>query len=287
MYMEAARAGLVRTRFGRTKRSSTLAIDEGRISRHILPLIGEKIAKDLTRSDVQRIVDGIAAGRTAATIKTKARGVARVTGGAGTAARVAGLLGGIFTWAERRGLVSASNPVRALELRADEAKDRVLSNDELRRLGEAMRLAVETAPMAANALRLIALTGLRCGEAYGLRWREIDLDGSCLRLEASKTGRSTRPISKAAVEHLHSLPQLDREFVFPNRDGSGGVDLKKAIAAIFDAAGLVDARGHDLRRSFASTAANVALDEWAIDKLSAPVRSTSERKAALRAPSAV
>src|SRR5207244_3423920 len=39
-YLEAARAGLVMTRFKRPKRPSTVAIDEGRISRHIEPLIG-------------------------------------------------------------------------------------------------------------------------------------------------------------------------------------------------------------------------------------------------------
>jgi hypothetical protein len=105
-YMEAARAGLVSTRFRRAKRQSTLAIDEGRISRHILPLIGNRIAAALNRQDVQRMADDIAAGKTAAVIKTKPRGVARITGGAGNAARIVGLLGGIFTWAEKRGFVS-------------------------------------------------------------------------------------------------------------------------------------------------------------------------------------
>ena len=38
-YLEAARANLVTTRFGRSKRATTLAIDEGRIARHIKPLI--------------------------------------------------------------------------------------------------------------------------------------------------------------------------------------------------------------------------------------------------------
>ena len=264
-YMEAARAGQVRTRFGRAKRGSTLAIDEGRISRHIVPLLGKHIANDLTRADVQRMADGIAAGKTAGVIKTKARGVARVTGGAGTATRVAGLLGGIFTWAEKRGLVNASNPVRGLDLRADEAKDRTLTMDELGALGEAMRGAAS--PMAANALRLIALTALRRGEAYGLRWREIDFEGSCLRLAETKSGRSTRPIGKAAVEHLRSLPRLHDEFVFPNRGGSGGADLQKPIAEIFDAAGLKDARGHDLRRTFASTAAGAGYSDATVAEL--------------------
>ncbi|MGH9676996.1 MAG: Arm DNA-binding domain-containing protein [Candidatus Acidiferrum sp.] len=81
-YLEAARAGLVTTRFGRAKKSSTIAIDEGRVSRHIVPILGAKVANSLTRADVQRMADAIAAGKTEATIKTKPRGIARVTGGA-------------------------------------------------------------------------------------------------------------------------------------------------------------------------------------------------------------
>ena len=57
-YIEVARAGLVTTRFKRPKRPATVAIDEGRISRHIVPLIGTIPARDLRRAEVQRMVDG-------------------------------------------------------------------------------------------------------------------------------------------------------------------------------------------------------------------------------------
>jgi hypothetical protein len=96
-YLTAARAGLVLTRFKRPKRPATVAIDEGRIARHIVPLIGPIPARDLKRSDVQRMVDDIAKGKTSGVFKGKPRGRALVTGGAGTAARVVELLGGIYT----------------------------------------------------------------------------------------------------------------------------------------------------------------------------------------------
>src|SRR6266581_4891182 len=47
-YLEAARAGLVTTRFRRAKQPTTVAIDEGRIARHIKPLIGALRARDVT-----------------------------------------------------------------------------------------------------------------------------------------------------------------------------------------------------------------------------------------------
>jgi hypothetical protein len=93
-YLEAARAGLVVPRFRRPERPSTVAIDEGRVAHHIKPLIGDLPARDLTRADVQRMTDAIAAGGTAGTYAGRPRGKAVVTGGAGTAARVVELLGG-------------------------------------------------------------------------------------------------------------------------------------------------------------------------------------------------
>jgi site-specific recombinase XerC len=285
-YMEAARAGLVSTRFGRAKRRSTIAIDEGRISRHIVPLIGNRIAASLMRHDVQRMAHDIAAGKTAAVIKTKPRGVARVTGGAGNATRIVGLLGGIFTWGEKRGFVSGANPCHRLELRADGAEDRMLSAEELVRLGKVLRQHEADAPLAVAALKLIALTGLRRAEAYGLRWAEIDLDGSCLRLTETKSGRSMRAIGVAAVEHLRSLPRLHPQYVFPNSTGSGPADLVKRIAALFNEAGLHDARGHDLRRTFASLAADEGYSDATIGELLGHARQGVTRRHYIRRPDA-
>jgi integrase len=285
-YLEAARKGLVNVRSGKAKRDSTIAIDEGRVSRHIVPLIGSKIADALSSADVQRMADAIAEGRTAATIKTKARGVARVTGGQVAAKRAVGLFGGVWIWGSKHGLVSGPNPARGLDLRADKAKDRVLSIDELASLGNAIRSHAERWPLACGALRLIALTALRRGEAYGLRWREIDFDGSCLRLADTKAGRSTRPIGKAAVEHLRSLPRLHDEFVFPGQGGDKGADLKKQIAALFDAAGLKDARSHDLRRTFASIAADLGYSDATIGELLGHARRGVTSRHYIRRPDA-
>jgi Phage integrase family len=227
-----------------------------------------------------------AAGKTAAFIKTKPRGVARVTGGAGNATRIVGLLGGIFTWGEKRGFVSGANPCHRLELRADGAEDRMLSAEELVRLGEVLRRHEADAPLAVAALKLIALTGLRRAEAYGLRWAEIDLEGSCLRLTETKSGRSMRAIGVAALEHLRSLPRLHPEFVFPNVLGSGPADLVKRIAALFNEAGLHDARGHDLRRTFASLAADEGYSDATIGELLGHARHGVTRKHYIRRPDA-
>jgi integrase len=285
-YLDAARAGLVLTRFKKTKSASTIYNDEGRISRHILPLIGKRVACDLTRTALQRMADSIASGKTAGDFKTKARGLAKVEGGAATAARTVELLGGIWTWAERRGLVSGPNPARGVEKHRGEAKDRTLNPDELARLGAVLREQEPLHPMATAALSLLALTGLRREEACGLRWREIDFTTSCLRLEATKTGRSLRPIGKMARALLETLPRGESEFVFPNRGATGSADLKKRIAGIFDAAGLTDARAHDLRRTFASVAADEGYGDATVGELIGHARRGVTSRHYIRRPDA-
>src|SRR5205823_211227 len=123
-------------------------------------------------------------------------------------------------------------------------------------------------PDAVAALRLTALTGLRKGEACGLKWDEIDEPGQCLRLDSTKTGRSTRPIGRKAIELLRSLPrEAGLDWAFPRSDHKGPADMGHAFATLFNAAGLTDARSHDLRRTFASVAADLGFGDATIAEL--------------------
>ena len=55
--------------------------------------------------------------------------------------------------------------------------------------------------------------------------------------------------------------------MFPNRDGTGRAELKGSIAALFDTAGLKDARSHDLRRTFGSIAADQGYGDATVAEL--------------------
>jgi integrase len=285
-YMEAARAGLVKTRFGRAKRSSTITFDQGRIDRHIKPILGKLAAQEVTARDVQAMVDEIALGKTAGVFKGKPRGKAVVTGGAGTAARIAGLLGGIYTWAKRRGLVDGPNPAHGIEKIATNSRDRVLSPDDLKRLGVALVDAEALHPAAAKVIRLIAATGLRRSEATSLRWSEVDEASQCLRLEGTKTGRSNRPISRLAMEIVRTQKGKSEKLVFPARNDKAGAHLKKQIAGIFDRAELHDARSHDLRRTFATVAADEGYSDATIGELLGHARRGVTARHYIRRPDA-
>jgi hypothetical protein len=73
-YLERADAGLIISRRGRAKKASTLKIDEARIARHIVPLLGRRPIKDITQADIRAFQRDITVGKTAADVRTKPRG---------------------------------------------------------------------------------------------------------------------------------------------------------------------------------------------------------------------
>jgi hypothetical protein len=108
-YFDDASAGKIRTRSKTPKKATTLAIDRGRIDRHIRPMLGKMSVSSVTRHDVEKFLHDVAEGKTAGRTKTKVRGLARVTGGEAAANRAVGLLGAIFSYAVRKDL-RADNP---------------------------------------------------------------------------------------------------------------------------------------------------------------------------------
>jgi integrase len=269
-YLADAQAGRLLTRRGQSKKASTLAIDRGRIERHVKPLIGGCAVAAVTRADVERFMHAIAEGKSAARIKTKWRGLARVRGGRGTATRAVGLLGAIFTYAVRRGL-RPDNPVHGVIRFADGKRERRLSDDEYPALGGALRLSEAEGiwPPAIAAARFLALTGWRSGEALGLRRADVDLARRTATLADSKTGRSIRPLSHAACDVLRGLPPMIGERVFPATSGDGPMSgFPKLWARIAKMGDLPpDVTPHVLRHSFASLAADLGYSEPTIAAL--------------------
>jgi integrase len=267
-YLTDAEAGLVLTRFGQGKKASTLAIDKGRVARHVKPMLGNLAVAAVTAADVRTLRDAVAAGKTACTVKTSDRGLARVRGGKGTATRVLRLLGGIFTYAIAHGL-RGDNPVRGVPQFKDGQRERRLSEGEYRALGKALRQADKSAwPPAVAATRFLALTGWRSGEALNLKCAEVDLAARTAVLPGTKTGRSMRPLSNVACDELRKLPR-GGDLIFPSSRGGGPMPkLAKHWTRIVTLAGLsADISPHVLRHSFASVAADLGYSDLTIASL--------------------
>lgn len=269
LYFEAAKAGRLLTRRREAKKPSTLAGDKGRIERHIKPLLGPKKFADLTPTDIERFRDAVTEGATAALVKTGKHGLARVTGGRGTATRTMGFFGAICAFGVRLGQ-RPDNPVRGVERHADGQRDRRLSDAEYAALGEALRSMPDTAwPIAIAATKFLALTGWRRGEMLALKWSEVDLATRTARLADTKTGSSMRPLSHAACDVMRSLLHLG-DLVFPASRGNDKPmrGFHKVWLRIAKRAALpADVTPHVLRHSFASVANDLEYSELTIAAL--------------------
>jgi len=83
------------------------------------------------------------------------------------------------------------------------------------------------------------------------------------------------------------LPRTDPERVFPGARGAASPDVRKAVSRVFDAAGLHDARSHDLRRTFASIAADEGYSDSTIGELLGHARQGVTSRHYIRRPDAV
>ena len=271
LYITDLERGLVLGKGGRPKKPTTVGTDTGRIHRHIIPLIGTRRVRDLTKADINKVLKDIMAGNTRASVKTnKLRGRAIVRGGAGTATRTVGLLGGILTYAVDAGIIE-HNPAHGLRKPKDNVRTRRLSEAEYRTLGAMLRKAaeIEKFAMTIEIIRQIALSGCRRSEIITLLWSEVDTECSCLRLADSKEGESIRPVGLPVVEFMEARrEERTSAYVFPGlgEDNAFG-SFPNHWEQIFRKSPLSDVTPHVLRHSFASIANDLGFTEVTIAAL--------------------
>lgn len=271
LYLRDLEAGLILGKGGRPKKPTTIVTDTGRIQRHIIPLIGTRRVKDLAKADINKVLKDIMAGKTRVCVKTKKlRGKAIVRGGAGTATRTVGLLGGILTYAVEAGIIER-NPAHGIRKPKDNVRNRRLTEAEYRTLGEILRKAAEDEKyeITVEIIRQIALTGCRRTEMITLQWMEVDTDASCLRLIDSKEGASIRPIGLPVVEYLENRKTADvGTYVFPGQgDDNAFGSFPNHWEKIFEETPLGHITPHVLRHSFASIANDLGFTEVTIAAL--------------------
>lgn len=125
-------------------------------------------------------------------------------------------------------------------------------------LGERERLRV-----AADAVRLVALTGMRVGEAAGLRWCDVDLGQALVRLPDSKTGPRDVELAPPAIELLRMQRSRGRSsWVFPRRRGDGPLNRRQvlhALQAACERAHVPATVVHALRHHFATVGVQLDL----------------------------
>ena len=154
-----------------------------------------------------------------------------------------------------------TNPARRLERFKEDPRNRVLSPPELAALSGALKGLAKRFPASVAAIRFAAVTGLRIGEVLAVRWDHISREhggreSGRLELPDTKTGRRTHDLPGAALAILDAMPRIN-SWVFTTGSPSPVVykTVRKHFNEAVNAAGLVDVRLHDLRRSFMTNAA--------------------------------
>jgi integrase len=194
-------------------------------------------------------------------------GIADSKGGV-TAIHTRKFLAAMFTWAMREGLAE-SNPVANTVKRTQRARDRVLSDGELRTLWNAL-----DDDDYGKILKLLALTGCRANEIANLHWQEIDFQQSVISLPPERVKNARRhnvPMVAAVVDILKTQPRTegcDLVFNYRGRKFTSWTTRKRWLEKRIAEAGqtIPDWRPHDLRRTCATGMARLGVSIPTIEK---------------------
>ncbi len=244
-WFRGAREGWIRTRSGDVYKPAAIRAYEMGFRLRARPALGSMRLSDVTRNDVQDLVDALVAeGWHASTVIVTI-----------SAVRV------IYKRALARGDV-AVNPVVGVQLPAVRGgRNRIASPKECARLLQA--LSARDRPLWATAM----YAGLRRGELMALRIEDIQLDRGVINVSRGwdilegeitpKSGRErTVPIAAALhrhlAAHLLALP-WSQGLVFGVSSTSpfNGTPLFKRAERTWDAAGLTRITLHECRHTFA------------------------------------
>lgn len=168
----------------------------------------------------------------------------------------------LMRFAEEKGLRDAgSNPIDALKTMSIKARNRYITDSELRRIKvAAMRTGKngEIGPsgrMVCAVIDMAYLTGQRIGDVLALEWADMGRDGVLFapaKIEDS-TGAQVliewTPALRALVARIKSAPHVGVRYVFTTRGGSAYsyTALKSAWQRALARAGIENAHIHDLR----------------------------------------
>ena len=161
-----------------------------------------------------------------------------------------------------------SNPCRNTRRYRMKPVERFLTADEMARLNAVLTRDEFYCPQAVAVIRLLMLTGCRFGEIAALEWDWIK--DKRIFLSDSKSGPRTVWLSSPARAVIDAIPRYgpDCPFLFPARPPARPIDtIAFQWDRIRDEAGLPGLRLHDLRHSWASTAAMNGVDMVTIAKL--------------------
>ncbi|MBE0430160.1 MAG: tyrosine-type recombinase/integrase [Thermoleophilia bacterium] len=134
--------------------------------------------------------------------------------------------------------------------------------------------------MAAYAMKLVLLTGMRRGEIFRLKWDDINWHRRNITLRQTKGGRmQTIPMSsftESLLREIEEIPRGRSDYIFPGQAG-GQRSCMKSAQTIKAEAGLPDnfRQMHGLRHLFGTNLGNAGVDRDIIARLMTHARDRS------------
>lgn len=184
----------------------------------------------------------------------------------------------LFSKAVEWGRIEKNTVQAVKKFKEDNARERILTAEEARRL-------IEAAAASIRPILVIALnTGMRKNEILSLKWANVDFLRGYILIEHSKSGKARKvPMNGAVSSALMGLPHVKEkgdevEFVFYNPETKGHVkDIKTGFRAACRRAkadpedkkdpGIVGLRLHDLRHTAATWMIQTGVDIVTVSKI--------------------
>ncbi len=264
-YLTEARAGHILGRRNRPIKASSLDMDESRIRTHIKPLLGKRIARQLTIADVEAMQTDVVHGKTSKA-RTGGRG-GKAAGGPGVAARCVGTVQAILGHAKHKGLL-AEHPTKGARKLAGKKRTRRLSTAEIEALGKAMAYAERNGEngTALAVIRTLLLTGYRREEAQAMHRAWVNPMAGFVAFPDTKGDAQIRAIGPEAIKIVVAQAEIvGNKHVFPSAATDGPFTAVSAcLKRICQLADIRDVSPHTLRHTFGSIAGELGFSELTI-----------------------
>jgi integrase len=221
------------------------------LQREFVAVYGQRDIREIKRHDILELMDG-----------------AVERGAAYQANRIHSNLRKLFNWCMERGIVDLSPVMGTKPPTREQARDRVLTDDEIRAMLTAC--AKDVYPFR-QFVPLLLATAQRRGEVSQMKWRDLDLDAKqwVIPADLSKNGKPhVVPLNDFALRLLAEVPRFpDCDWVFTTTRRSPISGFSKALRHIHAKSETSEWRFHDLRRTAASGMARAGIAPHVVEKV--------------------
>lgn len=174
------------------------------------------------------------------------------------------ILRAMFNKAIEWKLFEGKNPVSGIKFyKLENKRLRYLEKEEINRLINSCEGYLK------DIVEFAINTGMRRGEIFGLKWRDIDWKNGIIYLLRTKNGEKREVPVNGTVRNIliRVKRNPDSAYIFTSFDGKPFVDIKKSFHTALLRANIQDFRFHDLRHTFASQLAMGGVDLLTIKEL--------------------